>query len=270
MGEGMRFELLGPVRALHAGAEVPLGPPMQRAVLAVLLLQEGRPLSYDGLVEAVWGGAPPAQVRNLVQKYVSGLRRAFRAVPHPGRHDAAPDSGPRLAWTGSGYLLTGAAADDLHERRRLVDEALSARREGELGRAAALVDRAEALWRGDFAEGLGAPCLVAERLRWREKRLTVMEARIGAAIEEGQAFAYVHELVRLVATHPLRERLVELLMTALYRSGRASDALLAYEEARQRIAGAVGADPGPALRALHGRMLRQDPQLLGSGSSGGL
>ena len=75
--DGLRFELLGPLRALRDGVEIPLGPPKQRAVLAVLLLQEGRPISYDGLVEAVWGGAPPAHVRNLVQKYVSGLRRAL-------------------------------------------------------------------------------------------------------------------------------------------------------------------------------------------------
>lgn len=67
--------------------------------------------------------------------------------------------------------------------------------------------------------------------------------------------------MRQVVAHPLRERLVWLLMLALYRNGRSSDALLAYEEARGRIAEAMGADPGPALRALHQRLLRQDPAL---------
>lgn len=81
-------------------------------------------------------------------------------------------------------------------------------------------------------------------------------------IELGRSFEYVHELVRLVAAHPLRERLVELLMLALYRTGRSSDALTAYEAARQRLAEALGADPGPPLRSLHARMLRQDPALL--------
>ncbi|MFJ2211893.1 BTAD domain-containing putative transcriptional regulator [Streptomyces sp. NPDC101062] len=246
---GLRFELLGPLRALRDGAEVPLGPPKQRAVLAVLLLQEGRSISYDGLVEAVWGGAPPLHVRNLVQKYVSGLRRALG--------DAA-----ELSWTGSGYRLTGADIDDLRERRRLVDEALAARRAGELWRAGELIERAEVLWRGDFAEGLQAPYLATERVRWAEKRLTVLEARLAGAIELGQSFEYVHELVRLVAAHPLRERLVELLMLALYRTGRSSDALSAYEAARQRLAEALGADPGPPLRSLHTRMLRQDRDLL--------
>ncbi|TGB03351.1 BTAD domain-containing putative transcriptional regulator [Streptomyces sp. MZ04] len=257
--DGMRFELLGPLRALRGGEEVPLGPPKQRAVLAVLLLQEGRPISYEGLVDAVWGDEPPTHVRNLVQKYVSGLRRAFA-----GGAGAGDGAAPALTWTGSGYRLSGAAIDDLRERRQAIDAALAARDAGQLRRAGELIDRAEALWRGEFAEGLGAPYLAAERLRWREKRLTVLEARIAGEIELGRSFEYVHELIRLVAAHPLRERPVELLMNALYRSGRSSDALIAYEDARHRIAEAMGADPGPALRSLHERMLRQDPALLAS------
>lgn len=277
---GMRFELLGPLLALRGGEEVPLGPPKQRAVLAVLLLQEGRSLSYEGLVDAVWGDEPPVHVRNLVQKYVSGVRRAFASAgagsAGSGTNcagsgvDASPSvgaAGPALAWTGSGYRLSGAVADDLCERRELVDAALAARDRGQLRRAGELVDQAEALWRGEFAEGLNAPYLAAERLRWREKRLTVVESRIAGEIELGRSFEYVHELIRLVAAHPLRERPVELLMNALYRTGRSSDALLAFEEARHRIADAMGADPGPALRSLHERMLRQDPELLSTRTS---
>ncbi|MGW5860561.1 AfsR/SARP family transcriptional regulator [Streptomyces sp. NPDC055239] len=255
------------LRALHAVAPAGErgGPPKQRAVLAVLLLQEGRPLSYEGLVDAVWGDEPPVHVRNLVQKYVSGVRRAFASADTAvlaGPVGTAGAAGPALTWTGSGYRLSGAAADDLRERRQLVDAALAARDAGKLRHAGELIDRAEALWRGEFAEGLNAPYLAAERLRWREKRLTVLEARIAGEIELGRSFEYVHELIRLVAAHPLRERPVELLMNALYRTGRSSDVLLAFEDARHRIADAMGADPGPALRPLHERILRQDPELL--------
>ncbi len=253
MGEGrnntVRFELLGPLRALRDGAEIPLGPPKQRAVLAVLLLQEGRPLSYEGLVEAVWGGTPPVHVRNLVQKYVSGLRRAL-------------GEGVDLSWTGAGYRLTGAGIGDLTERRRLVGEALAARDAGDVRRAVELACQAEELWRGEFAEGLRTPYLAAERLRWAEKRLTVLEGRLEGEIALGRSFEYVHELVRLVATHPLRERLVELLMLALCHLGRPADALTAYEGVRHRLAEAMGADPGPALRSLHTRILRQDTELM--------
>lgn len=251
MDEAVRFELLGPLRALRAGAELPLGPPRQRAVLAVLLLQEGRPMSYQALVDAVWGAEPPAHIRNLVQKYVSGIRRALSGGP-----------GPHLAWTGSGYRLDGATVDDLAERRALVRAALTAREAGDLRGSARLAAEAEAMWRGEFAEGLAGPYLAAERRRWAEKRLTVLEARLEGELWLGRYHECVHELIRQVAAHPLRERLVELLMLALYRSGRSSDALLAYEEARRRIADEIGSDPGPALRALHQRMLRQDPELL--------
>ncbi|TJZ54351.1 AfsR/SARP family transcriptional regulator [Streptomyces piniterrae] len=250
-GQGVRFELLGPLRASRDTVEIRLGPPRQCTVLAVLLLQEGRPMSYGALVEAVWGAHPPSHVRNLVQKYVSGIRRALSG-------DGAPD----LVWTGTGYRLDGAAPDDLLERRALLRAALVARDSGDLRRSIALAAQAEAMWRGEFAEGLGGPSLEAERRRWEEKRLMVLEARMEAELALGNYRECVHELVRQVATRPLRERLVELLMLALYRGGRSSDALLVYEDTRRRIAAEIGCDPGPALRELHQRMLRQDPALL--------
>ncbi|MGP3967705.1 AfsR/SARP family transcriptional regulator [Streptomyces sp. 6N223] len=254
MAEGLRCELLGPLRASRGGVEVPLGPPRQRAVLAVLLLQDGRPMTFEALVDAVWGERPPAQVRNLVQKYVSGLRRALAPETAAGT--------VRLGWTGSGYRLEGAGIDDMTERAALLREAVTARDAGQLRRAGELAARAEALWRGEFAEGLTGPYLAAERRRWAEKRLTVLEARMEAQIELGRYHECLHELMRQVTAHPLRERLAWLLMLALYRSGRPADALLAFEEARRRIAEETGADPGPALRALHERILRQDPGLL--------
>ncbi len=194
-----------------------------------------------------------------MQKYVSGLRRAFAG---------SGGSAPRLAWTGSGYLLTGARIEDLRERHALLRAALAARDAGDLRRAGELAVQGEALWRGDFAEGLGGPYLEAERRRWAEKRLTVLEARLEGEIELGRYLECVHELVRQVAAHPLRERLTWLLMLALYRSGRSSDALLAYEETRRRIEEVTGADPGPALRSLHQRVLCQDPSLLPGAAKG--
>ncbi|WP_159001597.1 AfsR/SARP family transcriptional regulator [Streptomyces sp. SBT349] len=254
MAEGLRFELLGPLRALGPGGEVALGPPRQRAVLAVLLLQEGRPLTYAALVDAVWGDRPPAQVRNLVQKYVSGLRRALV--------DAVGGEAPELRWTGSGYLLGGVVIADLAERRALLARAVAARDAGQGARAVELVVRAEALWRGEFAEGLAGPVLAAERQRWAEKRLMVLEARLEGELELRRYHECVHELVRQVAEHPMRERLVGLLMLAFYRSGQSAAALRTFEDARLRIAEEMGSDPGPALRVLHQRMLRQDPALL--------
>lgn len=256
-----RFEMLGPLRAVHGGDELGLGPPRQRAVLAVLLLQEGHTMPYRSLVEAVWGAEPPVHVRNLVQKYVSGLRRAFAAAG-AGAGAQAEAEAPELVWTGGGYRLGRAGIDDLLERRALIRAALAARTAGDLHGSADLARRAESMWRGEFAEGLTGPYLDAERIRWAEKRLTVLEARLEGDLELGRYHECVHELLRQVAAHPLRERLVWLLMLALYRSGRSADALRAYEEARRRIAAELGSDPGPPLRTLHGRILRQEPSLL--------
>ncbi|MET9480779.1 BTAD domain-containing putative transcriptional regulator [Streptomyces sp. NPDC006638] len=252
---GIRFELLGPLRALRPDGDVPLGPPLQRSVLAVLLHQDGGAMPYDALVDAVWGAEPPSRARALVQKYVSGLRHALAFGPGAGKPGAAPE----LAWTGRGYRLAGATIDDLRERHALLRTAGEARASGDLRSAGDLAARAESLWRGAYAEGLAGPYLEAERRRWAEERAREREARLAVEIERGRARECVAELTRLVATHPLREPLAGLLVLALDRAGRPSAALAAYEEARTRIAEATSTEPGQALRARYEEVLRGTP-----------
>ncbi|WP_446041192.1 AfsR/SARP family transcriptional regulator [Streptomyces sp. SID1121] len=252
---GIRFELLGPLRALRPDGEVPLGPPLQRSVLAVLLHQDGGAMPYDALLDAVWGDEPPSRARVLVQKYVSGLRHALAFGPGAGRPGAAPE----LAWTGRGYRLAGAAIDDLRERHDLLRTAGEARGSGDLRGAGELAVRAESLWRGVYAEGLAGPYLEAERRRWAEERVREREARLEGEIERGHARECVAELTRLVAAHPLREPLAGLLVLALHRAGRPAEALVAYGEARARIAEATAAEPGPALRARYEDVLHGTP-----------
>ncbi|QIQ06237.1 AfsR/SARP family transcriptional regulator [Streptomyces liangshanensis] len=242
---GIRFELLGPLRAVRPDGEVPLGPPLQRSVLAVLLHQDGAAMPYESLVEAVWGAEPPARARTLVQKYVSGLRHALAFGPGAGKPGAAPE----LAWTGRGYRLAGAAIDDLRERRALLRAAESAREAGDLRGAGELAVRAEALWRGAYAEGLAGPYLEAERRRWAEDRLRASEARLEGEIERGRSAACVDELTRLVAAHPLRERAAGLLVRALQQGGRPAaqeEVPAAYGEARAGVVEVtdLGAAPG--------------------------
>ena len=72
-----RFEVLGPLRVLRDGRELELGPAKQRAVLGMLLLFANRSVAREEIIEAVWGGRPPASVTNAVQQYVARLRRVL-------------------------------------------------------------------------------------------------------------------------------------------------------------------------------------------------
>src|SRR4029077_8349344 len=94
-----------------------------------------------------------------------------------------------------------------------------------------------------------------------ELTLVAIESRAGADLALGRHAELAGELEARCREHPLRERLWELLILALYRSGRQAEALRAYTEVRDRLAGELGLDPGPALRELQARILAQDPSL---------
>ena len=108
----------------------------------------------------------------------------------------------------------------------------------------------------------------AERARLDELILVAIESRVEADLVLGRHGELVGELEVLCREHPLRERLWELLMLALYRAGRQGEALRAYAEARGRLVGELGIDPGPALRELEARILAQDPSLGAAGPAG--
>ncbi|WP_344590270.1 AfsR/SARP family transcriptional regulator [Actinomadura vinacea] len=249
----LRFTVLGPVRAWRGPAELDLGGPQQRAVLAVLLLNRGRAMPIEGLVNALWGDQPPARAVGTVRTYASRLRRVLeddRANPEV------------LVSTGKGYVLRtepGMLDADVFAAR--ADKAGRARAAGDPARARELYGQALDLWDGAPLPGLPGPYLQARRLRLAERRLAVLQARLEADLELGRHAEIVGELAVLSAEHPLREPLLGLLMLALYRCGRQAEALTAYTSARRTLVGELGVDPGPELRALHERILRNDAAL---------
>jgi DNA-binding SARP family transcriptional activator/Tfp pilus assembly protein PilF len=254
--QGVRFELLGPLRAWLGSAELGLGSLQQRAVLAVLLLNANRPLSREQLIDAVWGEAPPAYALNLLQKHVSGLRRALE----PGRSPRTPSR--LLSWTDAGYVLAVPPHRvDLGVFEAEVERARAARAEGNLARAAEALHAALRLWRGPVCDGLTCPLIDAERERLAERRVDVLEDRIDLDLALGRDLELVDELRRLVARHPWRERLRVLLMLALYRSGRQAEALAAFHDARRHLIDELGIEPGPQLRRVHEQILAADPRL---------
>jgi DNA-binding SARP family transcriptional activator/tetratricopeptide (TPR) repeat protein len=252
----VRFEVLGPLRAWRGDVSIDLGPMQQRVVLAVLLLQQNRPIGREQIINAVWGDAEPRNVANLLHRNISGLRNALALSRR-----ASAESG-ELAWTGAGYVLTVPAGGlDLTAFDREVDRARKGRAAGDSALAAEVLRAALGLWRGPLCEGLTSPFLDAQRDRLEERRIGIIEDRIELDLATGDRDDLVSELRQLVTDHPYRERLHGLLMLGLYRSGRRADALAAFQKARGILGEELGIDPSAALQRLHQQILTADPAL---------
>ncbi|MCW3843481.1 winged helix-turn-helix domain-containing protein, partial [Micromonospora yasonensis] len=243
------FGLLGAVEVRVASRAAPL-PPAVRALLARLLLAEGRVVAADALTDALWGEDPPRDAANALQLRVSKLRRALAA---------AGASADLLVTRAPGYrLAVPAEAVDAYRFERLLDRARTATASGSLDTALADLDAALALWRGPALADVGdAGWARAEGGRLEELRLGAVEDRLELLLALGRQAEAAADLEGLVAEHPLRERLHRLLMLARYRSGRQADALTAYHALRHRLADDLGIDPAPELRALAEAILRQ-------------
>ncbi|MFH8256391.1 AfsR/SARP family transcriptional regulator [Streptomyces roseolus] len=239
----MRYCLLGPTRVLSAdGGELPVGGPRVRALLTALALRPGRVVPVTVLVDEVWhGDEPPADAVAALQALAGRLRKAL------GK-DRVPSA------DGGGYRLGAAREDvDLYRFERLAADGSAALAAGDPGRAAALLDEALGLWAGPALADL--PDRHAEAARWEARRLDARRGRLDAALALGRAADALPELTALCADRPLDEPLQALRIRALRDTGRAAEALAAYEEVRRTLADRLGADPGPGLRALHERLL---------------
>ena len=241
----MEFRVLGPLEAVAEGRVVALDAAKPRALLAILLLHAGEPVASDRLIEDLWADRPPATAAKVLQTYVSQLRKAL------GKNSIV--TGP------SGYKLQiEPDCLDLDRFERLVTQA----REEEPPAAAQSLREALALWRGPpLAEFAYESWAQGEIGRLEELHLTALQDRIDADLALGRADELIGELERLVAEHPLAERLRAQLMLALYRSGRQADALEAYRSARTALVEQLGIEPGSALHRLERAVLDQDPQL---------
>jgi DNA-binding SARP family transcriptional activator len=241
----MDFRLLGPLEVADHEHALVLGGVKQRLVLAFLLLHANEVVSTDRLLQGLWGDTPPATAVKSVQLYISRLRQQL---------------GPsRVETRAPGYVLRIDPPElDLARFERLAGEA----RRAEPAAAARRLREALALWRGPpLADLAYEPGLQADIGRLAEQRLTVLEQRIEADLATGRHAELVGELEGLVVEHPLRERLHELLMRALYRSSRQAEALQVYQAARRELADELGLEPGEELKRLERAILRHDPEL---------
>jgi DNA-binding SARP family transcriptional activator len=250
----LRFEILGPVRAWHKDTELDLGSPQQHAVLAILLLAAGRQVAVDILIDAIWGQAPPRSALGTVRTYISRLRRCLDPVTGERGADV-------LRSVGSGYIFQTGATVDLELFTAQVQQAQLTRDQGDLTLATEQFGQALELWRGMPLAGLAGPYADSQRARLLELRMAAVEDRLSLAVESGGHPDAIGELRALRDEYPLRERLSELLMLALYRAGRQADALAVFADSRRLLLDELGIEPGPALRAVHERILRADSSL---------
>lgn len=244
----VRISLLGPLQAWRDGRLLDLGHLRQQAVLAVLALGMGRPLSRQELLDDVWGTEPPAA--NVVPVYVYRLRKALCDGGGPA---------PVIERGLRGYRLTpGAVEVDVARVEELVTGIGKADRAGDPLEAVRLCARVLELFRGEPLAGLPGPLAELERLRLTERRIAVVQRKVEWQLRLGQGAEAIAELFALSAEHPLNEPLAAMLMRALYRDGRQADALKVFERARRRLADDLGVPPSSLLRRAHQMILRGD------------
>lgn len=256
--KAIEFRVLGQFEVYRSASLVAVGAGLRQALLARLLISANHTVSRGQLMAGVWGEDPPPSAANLVQGYVS----YWRNVLDPGRGPRA--SGERLTSSGGGYCLHVAeeecdllrfdarsragceavAFGDLYGARQLLRGAITERR----GRAFA-----------EFSQSALGAAVASFEAQW----LDTVEVAADVELRLGRPAAALAYVEPLTSEHPLRESLVALQMLALYRSGRQSDALDAYNRARQALAGELGVDPSAQLSRLHLDILRQSVSLNG-------
>jgi DNA-binding SARP family transcriptional activator len=257
----MEFRVLGPVEVWLDGRIADAGHARQRAVLAALLLDAGRAVPADVLIDRVWGEDPPRSVRNVLYGYVARLKSLIASAQDADGHDTAgPEASATLSRCRGGYLLqAGPDRMDLGRFRRLVAEAAAA---GDDERASVLLAEAVALWRGPALAGLDSPWLNAMRATLELERAGAVLDLNEIRLRRGEHGALAGELSGAAAATPGDERLIGQLMLALYRCGRQAEALRWFEQTRHYLAEELGADPSPPLAALHQQILRADRALV--------
>ncbi len=243
----MEFFVLGPLDAHVDGCPLAIGPPKQRAVLALLLMRAGTVVPVEAIVDELWPDDPPRSAVANVRSYASRLGRALTTA---GRRNP-------LGRVPGGYLLdTTSGSIDATAFAALTD---SARAAGDPAASCALLAKALDLWRGPSMAVPAGPALSAWQVTLDGERIAAIDDWASALVSVGDDVRALTLLRGQVSADPLRERSSLLLMQTLYRRGEVGGALAEFDRIRRALAEAIGVDPGPDLVDFHRHVLARNP-----------
>ncbi|KQX61214.1 hypothetical protein ASD48_28950 [Streptomyces sp. Root1310] len=232
-----------------------LGPAKRRTVLAALLVDAGRWVAAETLIDRVWGEDPPAQVRATLYAHIARIRRVLLdAAPHLTGGAEGPPSAPSLLRGSGGYRLdVPRDLVDVHRFRSLVERARRTDRSDAV--RVATLREAMGLWQGEPLAGLPGDWAARTRESWLHQRIDAVLAWADAELRVGGHVVVVDTLSVLVAEHPLTEPLAVALMRGLHAAGRAPEALGCYAALQKRLADELGTAPGAEARREHAAIL---------------
>jgi DNA-binding SARP family transcriptional activator/tetratricopeptide (TPR) repeat protein len=243
----LEIRLLGPVEILVAGRPLPLGPPKQRAVLAALLIDAGRPVSVPTLIDRVWGIDATPKTRASLYGHIARIRSLLA--------EAGTPAGRIRIDRGSGFYRLSVDPEliDSCRVRDLVSRAREAadRAEGQIG----LLREALGLWRGEALEGLSGEWAEQVRNEFAALRLDALANWAEIELELGNHGVVLEQVGGVVLRHPLAEPLIALHLRALLLDGRGAEALSRYEATRRRLAEDLGTEPGSELQEIYQALL---------------
>ncbi|WP_210589907.1 BTAD domain-containing putative transcriptional regulator [Streptomyces sp. GESEQ-35] len=244
------FLLLGTVELRRPdGTVVDLGPAKQRTVLAALLVDAGRWVTVETLIDRVWGEDAPLQVRPSLYAHIARIRRLLAATAD------GVAAGPQLRRGPGGYLLDVPADQvDVHRFRQLVEQARDTERTD--AERVVMLRQALGLWRGEPLAGPAGAWVERTRESWGQERLEAVLAWADAEYRVGRHAEVIGALTALAAEHPLVEPLTVALMRALQAAGRGPEALAYHTVLQKRLAEELGTDPGAEVQQVHQAILR--------------
>ncbi|MFH8615081.1 AfsR/SARP family transcriptional regulator [Streptomyces sp. NPDC017979] len=260
----MDFEirLSGSVEVRAAGLRCDLRSTKTRLALAALAWDAGRTVSVDTLIHRIWDEHPPEKVRKALHAHISRIRSALRS--------ADGDAPEVVSRTNSYVLHVDPDLVDLRCYTSCVEQARALRDSDDRDGALALLERADALWRGEPLAGIAGSWAEHLRASVDETRLAAAMTRAEILLGDGKFADAVPVLLPLVETHPVDEALAERLAIALYGGNRTAEATRLLQRTRQRVVRDIGLDAGRGLHRVHQGILSGTPaQALFSRAGGG-